>query len=620
MGHGQDAKTEAAVIGKYLLGVLSGGALVIGGLVVGSALFPSGPRSADVVPAADQGIAPVSAVEPESETEAVPAPDPAPVAAQQVDDAPDVEAEPKPDAASETESEGQEDSSTAPTPETSSGSPLSDPTPGADASPAPLAAATEAETAAPATVPANPVTQETAVAAAAEPAPEATSAGAEPTPAADPAPQAEAAPPPPAEPPAPAADAEVAAVSEAPAPVEVAEPVVPRAPLPLPQLTTDGVLAALDRAAAAPPPAPGAADPALEPAPADVPAAAPTEEPATAEAEAPPAAEVPPAPSEAAIEAETADLPGEAAPALPGQRPEALPGADEVLPEPDLAELPAAETEEAPSTTTFRPAPGLGDKASGVVVRRPAGAAGQPMPGTTAEPADAAEAETGDPRPIVRHAASFDNPDGKPAMAIVLIDNGGADLDRGALAALPFPVSVALDPLDPATPDRAAAYRAAGKEVVMLATGIAEGAQASDIEVAFQSMDQGLPEAVAVMDLAQPVFQQRRPLASLVVPVVGSQGRGLLTWDQGLNAADQVARREDIPAAVIFRDLASAGTDRAAIRRTLDRALFKAGQDGRVAVAGEATPETLAALVEWSVEGRGATVALAPLTAVLTVD
>ena len=95
----------------------------------------------------------------------------------------------------------------------------------------------------------------------------------------------------------------------------------------------------------------------------------------------------------------------------------------------------------------------------------------------------------------------------------------------------------------------------------MLATGIAEGAQASDVEVAFQSMAQGLPEAVAVMDLPQPVFQNTRPLASLVVPVIGAQGRGLLTWDQGLNAADQVARREGIAAAVIFRDLGSAGTD-----------------------------------------------------------
>ncbi|TAG16653.1 MAG: hypothetical protein EAZ40_12690, partial [Rhodobacterales bacterium] len=122
------------------------------------------------------------------------------------------------------------------------------------------------------------------------------------------------------------------------------------------------------------------------------------------------------------------------------------------------------------------------------------------------------------------------------------------------------------------------------------------------------------------MDLEEAAFQDTRPLASLVVPVIGAQGRGLLTWDQGLNAADQVARREDIAAAVIFRDLTSAGTDGTAIRRILDRAVFKAGQDGRVTVAAAATPETVATLLEWTVEGRAATVAIGPLTAVMTVE
>ncbi len=133
-------------------------------------------------------------------------------------------------------------------------------------------------------------------------------------------------------------------------------------------------------------------------------------------------------------------------------------------------------------------------------------------------------------------------------------------------------------------------------------------------------MEQGLPEAVAVMDLAQSAFQSNRPLASLVVPVVGAQGRGILTWDQGLNAADQVARRDDIPAAVIFRDFAAGGGDRGAIRRLLDRAVFKAGQDGRVVLAGTASAELVATLLEWSVEGRAATVAVAPVSATLTVE
>jgi polysaccharide deacetylase 2 family uncharacterized protein YibQ len=220
----------------------------------------------------------------------------------------------------------------------------------------------------------------------------------------------------------------------------------------------------------------------------------------------------------------------------------------------------------------------------------------------------------------VQFAAAFENPEAKPTLAIVLIDDGRAELDRAGLAALPFPVTFALDPLDPASAERAAIYRGAGKEVIMLVTGIAEGAMASDVEVAFQSMEQGLPEAVAVMDLPEPSFQNRRPLAATVVPILKEQGRGLLTWDAGLNAADQVARREDLAAAVIFRDLGSAGADAAAVRRLLDRAVFKAGQEGRASVVGKADPATVAALLEWTVEGKSATVALAPVTAVLTVE
>lgn len=338
----------------------------------------------------------------------------------------------------------------------------------------------------------------------------------------------------------------------------------------------------------------------------------------------PPAGDMPaeavPAPEAEA--GEIAGLPGEPVPQMPGLQPDAPSETEADLPLPGVAELPEADSD-APSVSTFRPAPGLGNKVDGVVVRRLPRIGD--TPGTEmdrqAETTEAGSgADPGDPRPIARFAASFDNPEKKPALAVVLIDNGQDGLDRAALAALPLPVTIALDPLDPATPERGASYRAAGKEVVMLATGVFEGAQASDIEVAFQTMDQGLPEAVAVMDLPQPLFQQRRPLASLVVPVVGAQGRGLLTWDQGLNAADQVARREDVPAAVVFRDLGSAGTDRASVRRILDRAVFKAGQDGRATVAGEASAETIAALLEWTVEGRGATVALAPLTAVLQTD
>jgi hypothetical protein len=720
MQDAQGAETEAAVNGRYFIGVLSGLALVVGGLVVGSALFPTGqgtpsstaPATTELEAEPEAAPAPAAPAGGEAAPEPVPEPAPEPEPAPQTDAAADPAPEPTPQpepapAAADPAPEPTPQPEPAPAAADPAPEPTPQPEPAPAAEPAP---ATEPEAEDGAAAPADPAPEATAETAAtpitedsvstapveAAPAPANELASADPTPAAEPEPQAETADASVAEAPvapetAPEAPAEPAlasdAASEAPAAAAVVDPVASLAPVALPQLDTDAVLAALGDAAVAPPPAEAAeTEPApaeaaeTEPAPTEpapdtqlaeaapgvegpaepgnvLPEVAQAEPPEVQLAEAapavegsaepgnvlpevaqadppevqpePPAAGALPAPETAPMPApadagtETADLPGTAAPDMPGSRPDALPGtaAEATLPEPEVAALPEAGSEE-PSGPTFKSTPSLADKTEGVIVGRlpKIGDAPEDAVPPDAARTEAADAAPADPRPIALYAASFENPEGKPEVAVVLIDDGAADLDRAALAALPFPVTFALDPLDAATPERAAIYRGGGKEVVMLATGIAEGAQASDIEVAFQSMEQGLPEAVAVMELAQPVFQHRRPLASLVVPVVGGQGRGLLTWDQGLNAADQVARREDIAAAVVFRDLTSAGADADAILRVLDRAVFKAGQDGGAVVAGVATPDTVAALLVWTVEGRAASVALAPLTAVLSVD
>ncbi len=225
-----------------------------------------------------------------------------------------------------------------------------------------------------------------------------------------------------------------------------------------------------------------------------------------------------------------------------------------------------------------------------------------------------------DAPPIDRFARAFDNAAGKPLFAVVLIDTGDPLIDRTALAAIPFPVTFALDPSAPSAALAASIYRAAGQEVVMLATGLPAGATAADVEVSFGAHEAALPEAVAVMDLEAGGFQGDRPLSTLVVPVLAGQGRGLLSWDRGLNAASQVARREGLRSGVIFRRLDGEGEPVAQMRRYLDRAAFKAAQDGRVIVAGETRANTVAAILEWAVEGRASTVALAPLTATLRAE
>jgi hypothetical protein len=294
--------------------------------------------------------------------------------------------------------------------------------------------------------------------------------------------------------------------------------------------------------------------------------------------------------------------------------------APEIVPEGDAAVLPSdaplspvAPLPGTDASETERPATGFTGKVNGVTVGR------LPRIGDDAAKS-AAIAEDADPSDlpaIERYARPFDNPDGKPAFAIVLLDDGDASVDREKLAALPFPVTFALDPTLPNVEQLAAPYLAAGQEVVMLATAIPEGATAADLEVTFSAHATALPQAVAVLDLAEGGFQNDRPLSTQIVPIVKDQGRGLLTYKEGLNPADQVASREGLRAATVFRRLDSEKESIATVRRYLDRAAFKAAQDGRVVVVGTTRPETVAALMEWTVEGRASSVALAPLTAVM---
>ncbi|WP_233557029.1 divergent polysaccharide deacetylase family protein [Gemmobacter lutimaris] len=412
-------------------------------------------------------------------------------------------------------------------------------------------------------------------------------------------------------------DAAPAADSEAPEAVATPEPVAAPEPA-TPELTEPQPVAQEEAAPSSEPPqttteAPEAPQPAAEPAPAPDLALAPAAEPAAPEQPAlpeagaevdaaPEAAELPPVPP--LTPEEEAMLAPVEEDALPAEMPAHAP------PAPDASEEAAAPAE----PLLDRPQPGLRGQVEGVTTNRlPSIDVAPPS-----DPADDVPVLNDDPRPIARYAVPFDNPAAKPLYAIVLADDGKAGVDRNAIAALPLPVTIALDPTAPDAEEIASAYRAAGKEVAMLATGLPKGATAADVQVTFAANADTLPQAVAVVDLPQGGFQNDRRLASDVVPVIKDQGRGLVTFDRGLNTADQVARRESVPSAVMFRQIDGEGESVPVMRRYLDRAAFKAAQDGKVVVYGTVAPDTIAALLEWSVEGRAGSVALAPLTAVLS--
>lgn len=328
---------------------------------------------------------------------------------------------------------------------------------------------------------------------------------------------------------------------------------------------------------------------------------------------APVPAELPPPPplteDEEALLRPLPEAPADVAPAEPepaDPTPEPMP-----LPDPDAV---------ATADPVVIPSPEAAEQGRGVVTGRLPRIGSNPAP---AEPAaetlpDLAVDEDLPPRQ--RYARPFENAAQKPLFAILLQDNGQEGVNRAELAALALPISIVIDPLSEGAAERAAIWRAGGQEVVMAGTGIPEGAGPGDLEQSFQVLASRLPEAVAVIDPDGRAFQNNRPLAAQVVPILAEQGRGLVTFDQGLNAADQVARREGLAAATIFRSIDGGNEDSPVIRRYLDRAAFKAAQEGRVIVIGALRPETVAGILEWAVEGRASTVTLAPLSAMLQTN
>ena len=217
---------------------------------------------------------------------------------------------------------------------------------------------------------------------------------------------------------------------------------------------------------------------------------------------------------------------------------------------------------------------------------------------------------------ITRFAAPFDNSDGRPIMAILLIDEGGARQSVEEMAAFPFPVSYVIDASRPDAAEAMADYRAAGREVVAMMP-LPEGAAPQDVEVSFEIYLARMPEVVAAMDTKAAAFQSGRKVASQVAEILADHGMGMITYSKGLNAATQLASREGVPAKLVFREFDNAGQNGAAIQRFLDQAAFRAGQQSGVILVGHNRPDTVTAVLEWGLGNRAATLALAPISAAL---
>lgn len=425
------------------------------------------------------------------------------------------------------------------------------------------------------------------------------------------------------------------AAPEAPAPpkAEAEAPeaeVVPEGETALEEPESDEAASAPAQEPAPAPPAQPAAEPEAEPAagpqptaPSDSaagPAPAATAEPAdpapeaTAEPAPKPAPELPaePAPSDVTGDAE------ESAPALPVEAPS--PGRSGEAPAPAAENATPGQDATESAGATLGSAPPLGDQAEGVTTDRLPRIGDAPTESPAGIPA-APEAATGaasvvDLPPLLAEARPFEADPALPRLAVILIDIGAAGLPRDDLARLPFAVTFAIDPLAPDAAQAAAAYRAAGQEVVLLAPPLPEGATPADLETAIEAAGLALPQAVAMLERPAALGSERR-LAAQAVPILKAQGRGLVTHDAGLGSAAQAAQREGLPHAEVYRLLDAGDETAPVILRYLDRAAFTAKQEGQVVVLGRSRPETVAALVQWMTAGQGATLAIAPLTALM---
>ena len=350
-------------------------------------------------------------------------------------------------------------------------------------------------------------------------------------------------------------------------------------------------------------------------------------------------------------------LPGSPEVAVTGEAPRlpqiGEPEAPEVASAPEIAEAPEAPAApEADSDTgtgsvrvdggesVLKPVTTLEDRAENVetdrlptvessgslpTVRRLGGAEAETEPEGEAETeeviAESDEAEASDVAEpsgpaLLAYSSEFDNPEGRPLLSIVLVHDGQGALSGAELEGLPSYVAFAVEAGAPDAAATADAYRGAGHEVVMIPS-LPEGAAPQDVEQALRVNFETVPEAVAVMDVSGSSFQSDRAAVQQVVDVVTATGHGLITFPRGLNTAHQRAERAGVPTGLIFRKLDAGDETTEQIRRTLDRAAFRARQDEAVILVGTTKMSTLAAIVEWSLGNRAASVTIAPVSAAL---
>lgn len=411
-----------------------------------------------------------------------------------------------------------------------------------------------------------------------------------------------------AEPPAPdAPQPEPVAVTEAaPAPPE---------PAPAPDVATlveaapEAPDAETSPAAPETPEAPRPASASLAEAAPSAPESAPAPEPAPGQvADALPAAPSPEPPATSPAVADVARPTPETLPQIVAQAD--IDTGPDTTPAPAPEPEPEAEPSEPPTVTSRLP----GSALPGAPVRR-LPRIGDSVEEGTPEPA-AAPADAGPDVPALeRYRVAFDDAgDGAP-LAVVLIHGPGATLTPDDLGGVSAPVTIAVPAGLPEAGRLIEGYRDAGAEIVLI-PDLPPRPRAQDVEVSLAIALTTLPGAVALMDLGTDGFQADRGATAAVLAAAKGSGHGVITYAQGFNSAQRAAEREDVPAALVEREL----DEGPAFGRGMDQAAFKARQQGGAVAVATATASVVAALEDWAADAEGSGVVLAPVSRVLTAD
>lgn len=279
-----------------------------------------------------------------------------------------------------------------------------------------------------------------------------------------------------------------------------------------------------------------------------------------------------------------------------------------------------AATDAGEADTDAPPSGTIGDEAPEIETSRlPSVGAAPTEPAPQGESADAGEPQADLPA-IEAFAAPFENPEGKPLMAIVLIDDGTSPIKLDALESFPYPLSFAVDATAPEAGAAMRRYRDAGFEVMAIAN-LPPGATARDTETTMQTVRTALPEAVAILEGSGEGLQIGREASEQLAPILLETGQGIVLFSKGLETAPKLIAREGVPVGTVFRDFDAKGQSATVIRRFLDQAAFKAGRDEEgVIMLGRLRADTISALLLWGLQDRASRVALAPISAVLTAQ